>query len=170
MELQPDAHIPPYATHYVGAGGVVLDPERRLLVVTERHHRRRRHYKLPGGALHPGEHIADAVIREVEEETGIRTKFVHLACFRHWHGYRYDKSDIYFVARLKPLTFDITPDPTEIDECLWMPVDEYLAHPETHEFNRRIVHAAVYGGSALVHRPIDGYGIPATHELFFPRG
>jgi 8-oxo-dGTP pyrophosphatase MutT (NUDIX family) len=107
---------------------VVLTEDRRLLVIQERHHTRR-HYKLPGGALHPGEHIVDAVIREVAEETGIRTEFDSLVCFRHWHGYRYGKSDIYFVTRLVPLSFEIQMDTSEVSECLWMPVDDYLSHP-----------------------------------------
>lgn len=171
--IEADSYIPPFATHYIGAGGVVLDEQRNLLVIQERHHRRR-HYKLPGGALHPGEHIVDAVIREVEEETGIRTEFLSLVCFRHWHGYRHGKSDIYFVTRLRPLSHEIDLDPSEISECHWMPVAEYLAHEDTHPFNRRIVQAALdqeAAGSCPALRPesIPDYGTPQTHELFFPR-
>ncbi|MFW5688735.1 MAG: NUDIX domain-containing protein [Spirochaetota bacterium] len=175
LRLEPDAYVPPFATHYIGAGGVVLTDDRRLLVIQERHHRHR-HYKLPGGALHPGEHIVDAVIREVREETGIAAEFMSLVCFRHWHGYRYGKSDIYFVARLRPLSFEIELDESEIAECMWMPVDEYLHDPDTHEFNRRIVRSALTMEGAerdaacpvLRPDPIAGYGTPETHELFFP--
>ena len=70
----------------------------------------------------PGRHIADCVQREVFEETGVRTKFEKLVCFRHWHGYRYDKSDIYFVCRLSPLSEAISIQAEEIEECLWLPV------------------------------------------------
>jgi 8-oxo-dGTP pyrophosphatase MutT (NUDIX family) len=168
LRLVPGSYIPPYATHYIGAGGVVIRDGGELLVVSERYRRRRgRHYKLPGGALGPGEHIEACVRREVLEETGIHTRFRSLVCFRHWHGYRYGKSDIYFVCRLEPLTFDIRPDPTEIDECLWMPVDEYLRHPDVHQFNRRIVSAALES-PGLSTAAIDGYGTPETHEFFMP--
>ena len=170
LALVDGSFIPPFATHYIGAGGVVIDDDRNLLVIQERHHTRK-HYKLPGGALQPGEHIAEAAIREVKEETGIDTEFLSLVCFRHWHGYRYGKSDIYFVTRLRPLSTRIRLDETEIAECFWMPVDEYLDHPDTHVFNRRIVQAAVDAGvraSQLVFDPIDGYGTPATHEIFMP--
>jgi len=53
--LEPDALIPTYATHYIGAGGVVLNEQQELLVVSERYRRNRQtpSYKLPGGALHP---------------------------------------------------------------------------------------------------------------------
>jgi ADP-ribose pyrophosphatase YjhB (NUDIX family) len=174
--LIPDAHVPGDATHFVGAGGVVLTDDERLLVVTEKHHRKK-HYKLPGGALLHGEHIQDAVVREVLEGTGVNTRFLSLACFRHWHGYRHGKSDIYFVARLEPLTFALRPDPSEIDECLWMPVHDYLQSELTHPFNRRIVEAAMQSGAhggadgacgPLRPESIDGYGTPETHELFFP--
>ena len=75
LKLHPDAYIPGYATHYIGAGGVVIDEQNRILVIQERYHTRK-HYKLPGGALDPGEHIATGVVREVLEETGIHSEFL----------------------------------------------------------------------------------------------
>ena len=54
---------------------------------------------------------------EVLEETGVHARFESLACFRHWHGYRYDKSDIYFVCRLSALSTEITRQEEEIAEC-----------------------------------------------------
>ncbi|MDC7236105.1 MAG: NUDIX domain-containing protein, partial [Spirochaetales bacterium] len=165
LPLIENAFIPGYATHYIGAGGVLVDDEDRILVIQEKHHIRR-HYKLPGGALDPHEHIADAVVREVKEETGIDSEFVSLNCFRHWHGYRYGKSDIYFVCRLKPLSHDITMDPTEIAEALWMPLDEYLNHPDTHPFNRKIVETAL-STRGLKAEEIEGYGTPESHEMMF---
>lgn len=170
LTLIPGSYVPPFATHYIGAGGVVIDDDRNLLVIQERHHTRR-HLKLPGGALLPGEHLADAVVREVREETGIDTEYLSLVCFRHWHGYRYGKSDIYFVSRLRPLNHDIELDPHEIAECRWIPVDDYLTHEDTHDFNRRIVRAALdaeTGGGELVLESIDGYGTPESHEIFMP--
>ena len=167
--LVPGAFIPPYASHYVGAGGVVLNERGELLVVWERTHRHhgRKYYKLPGGALHQGEHLVDGVIREVEEETGIRTRFEGLACFRHWHGYRFDKSDIYFVCRLSPLSKEIQMQEAEIAECLWMPVAEYLASDEVGDFNKRIVEAALNGHGCLVPTEIEGYSAEAR-EVFMP--
>lgn len=167
LTLIEGSYVPPFATHYIGAGGVVIDSENRILVIQEKYrHNKRRHYKLPGGTLHQGEHIEEAVVREVEEETGIKTRFVSLACFRHWHGYRYGKSDIYFVCRLEPLTTEITIDESEIEEALWMPLEEYLASPDTHDFNRKIVKTAV-SGKGLAPEGIDGYGTPETHEMMF---
>lgn len=168
FKLEEAAFIPPAATHYVGAGGVVIRNDTDLLVVCERYRRGgSRHIKLPGGTLHPGEHIVDAVRREISEETGIETRFRSLVCFRHWHGYRDDKSDIYFVCRLDPLTFEISRQDDEIEDCFWMPLSEYLAHDEVHAFNRRVVNAALANGG-IVHDTLEGYGTPETHELFMP--
>lgn len=169
--LAPDAFIPVYATHYIGAGGVVVNDAHELLVICEKAHRMHRphYYKLPGGALLPGEHLVDGVIREVFEETGIRTRFVSLMCFRHWHGYRYGKSDIYFICRLDPLSIEILLDETEIEECMWMPVDTYLNLETVGLFNKRVVSYALQEGG-LIPSWFDGYEYDqVTREIFVPR-
>ena len=171
-QLEQDSYIPPYATHYIGAGAVVLSENRELLVVSERYRFRGTRgpgYKLPGGALHPGEHLAEGVVREVLEETGIQAKFEALACFRHWHGYRYGKSDIYFVCRLSPLSYDITRQEEEIAECLWMPVDDFLEDPQIGAFNKSIVTAALEH-PGISPGDIEGYGDPERFEFFLPNG
>ena len=144
-QLSNSAHIPPFASHYIGAGGVVLNEQKELLVVREKYGfgGRPPTLKLPGGALSSGEHLADAVVREVLEETGVQTCFEAVVCFRHWHGYRYGKSDIYFVCRLSPLSTEITMQTEEIQECLWMPVEEFLESDSISPFNQWIVRAGL---------------------------
>ena len=166
--MQEDALVPGYATHYIGAGGVVINERQELLVVSERHRgSSRSSYKLPGGALHPGEHLAAAAVREVLEETGVKTTFESVVCWRHWHGYRHGKSDIYFICRLTPLTEAIVRDEWEIDECLWMPVDEYLQHELVGDFNRAIVEVAVKT-PGLRDTWMDSYDDPTKREFFWP--
>ncbi len=167
--LVEDAFIPAYATHYIGTGGVVINDKKELLVVCERHRRSDKpSYKLPGGALQAGEHLEDCVVREVREETGIETIFDALICFRHWHGYRFSKSDIYFVCRLKPKNQNITMQHEEIEECLWMPVSEYLGSEFVHAFNKSIVKAALESPGVV---PVDMEGYPDSEEreFFMPR-
>jgi len=168
-QVQSAAFIPTYATHCIGAGGVVLNDRRQLLVVNERHRRdlSRPHYKLPGGALLAGEHLADAVVREVLEETGIQAKFEAVVCFRHWHGYRWGKSDIYFVCRLSPVSEEITMQQEEIEECLWMPVEEYLASEYVSVFNKHIVKAAI-DTEGFPTTWVEGYADPSRYEFFMP--
>ena len=167
--LQDGAWLPHFATHYIGIGGVVLTPERELLVVREIYGvaGRQPTLKLPGGALHPGENLAEAVEREVLEETGVQAEFEAIACFRHWHGYRYGKSDIYFVSRLRPRSRDITMQADEIQECLWLPVEEFLSREDISNFNKQIVRAALET-EGVVQSFIPGFGGPDTREYFMP--
>ena len=116
LKLKPDVDLPGSATHQIGAGGIVLNEHNELLVIVERSHAvtRPNFFKLPGGTVDPQERLADAVEREVWEETGIKAKFEKVTMFRHWLDYRPSRSDIYFICRLTPLTFDITPQASEI--------------------------------------------------------
>jgi ADP-ribose pyrophosphatase YjhB (NUDIX family) len=168
--LQAEAFVPGYATHYIGVGGVVLNQKQELLVVSEqhRHDKSRPSYKLPGGALHAGEHIVDGVVREVFEETGVQARFESLVCFRHWHGYRYGKSDIYFICRLSPLNEEIARQEEEIEECLWMPVADYLNSEYVAQFNKRIVQATLES-SGVAPTSIEGYKDPHLREFFMPK-
>jgi 8-oxo-dGTP pyrophosphatase MutT (NUDIX family) len=166
--LAEGAFVPVHATHYIGVGGVVINDRQELLVVCERHRRTSQpYYKLPGGALQPGEHLVDAVLREVLEETGVSVKFESLVCFRHWHGYRYGKSDIYFVCRLSPLSQDVTMQAEEIEECFWMPAQDYFESDLVSTFNKRIVRAAL-SSPGVVPEWIDGYADPTRYEFFMP--
>ena len=167
IQIEDNAFVPPYATHYIGIGGVVINENDELLVVSEKYRAPGRGpgYKLPGGALLPGEHLAEAAVREVFEETGISTAFEALTFFRHWHHYRYGKSDIYFVARLSPLDNDITIQEEEIAECLWMPLDKFLNEDSVHLFNKTIVKsAAEHEGLKIT--TIDGYQPAEKFEFF----
>ena len=170
LRLEEGAFIPAHASHYIGAGGVVLNEQRDLPVVSEKYHRANNsppRYKLPGGALHAGEHLEEAVVREVREETGVETEFDALVCFRHWHGYRYGKSDIYFVCRLHPKSEAISIQEEEIAECRWMPVEDYLGAENVSVFNKSIVRAALHS-PGVVPTEVEGYGEPTRYEFFMP--
>jgi 8-oxo-dGTP pyrophosphatase MutT (NUDIX family) len=170
LTLAPGAFIPPYATHYVGAGGVVLREDGNLLVVSEKYKQfPGRRLKLPGGALQAGENIGAAVVREVKEETGIETRFESVVCLRHWHGYRYGKSDIYFVCRLTPLSTEITMDTRELVECLWLPLDKYLADADVHPFNKLVVRAAANPGNPGISEKFIPEYKPEIYELLAPQ-
>ncbi len=168
--LVEGAFVPAYASHYIGAGGVVVNESDEILVVRERRSRPSGSgsFKLPGGHLQQGEHLQEGVVREVLEETGIRTKFVSLASLRNQHGYRHGKSDIYFVCLLKPLSREITRQEEEIEECVWMPLSDYLGSDTASLFNKSIVRAAIENPGLAPHE-IQGYRDPSTVEVFLPR-
>ena len=157
-----ESFVYPGPSHYVGAGGVVIDNHSRVLVVSERFRgdMSRPFYKLPGGLLHHREDLADGVVREVFEETGVRTRFLAINSIRHRHTGAFNHSDLYIVCRLMPLSEDIVIQTSEIEDCCWMPVADYLDSDDVHDFNRRIVHDALVNPGL----PYDGT-VPDT-EVF----
>lgn len=154
--------IPPYAHTMVGVGGLVVnDTSRQVLVVSEKHYTFPQ-WKLPGGVVNPGntnkfldylfccsisfilnsvpdEDLIDAVIREVQEETGVKSEFHSLLTVRHAHKRAYNCSDLYITFALKPLTTEINKCDREIKDCKWMDVDEFLNHPRGSQMNRLVM-------------------------------
>lgn len=61
----------PPAPQALCAGAVIFDGDGRLLLVRRRHDPGSGLWSLPGGRVEPGESVADAVRREVREETGL---------------------------------------------------------------------------------------------------
>lgn len=57
-------------------GAIVLDDSRRLLLVRRGHEPGRGRWSIPGGRVEPGESDAEAVVRELAEETGVRAEVV----------------------------------------------------------------------------------------------
>ncbi|CAJ1971614.1 unnamed protein product [Sphenostylis stenocarpa] len=131
----PDT-FPANASHRVGVGAFVFNNNKKeVLVVQERGGKFRGSgvWKMPTGAVNEGEDICEAVIREVKEETGIETKFVEVLSFRQSHKSFFEKSDLFFVCMLQPLSFDIQIQASEIEAAKWMPIEDYAAQPFVQE-------------------------------------
>jgi 8-oxo-dGTP diphosphatase len=77
-----DAVMPEFSREYpdaprAGVGAVVLDEDRVLLVRRGRPPSQGK-WSIPGGLIHLGERIEEAVSREVEEECGLRVRLLGL--------------------------------------------------------------------------------------------
>lgn len=96
--------LPLFASHYVGVGGLVLNKERnKILSIQEAKSHFKGLWKIPGGAVDPGETIPQAAVREVWEETGVKTFFKSILAFRELDKYKFGQPDLYFVCLLEPV-------------------------------------------------------------------
>jgi len=66
----------------------------------------------------------------VFEETGIRSNFSSILCFWNRHGLTWGQSDIYVVCRLEPENNEIRIDPSEIEDCVWMPLSDFVENED----------------------------------------
>lgn len=119
--------IPANASHIARVGAIVLNDKREMLVVQEKMGILRGVWKISTGIIHEGEDISAGVVREVKEETGIDTEFVEVLAFSQEHKVFFGKSEILFLCMMRPLSFDIQIQETEIEAAQWMPLEEYAA-------------------------------------------
>ena len=111
---------------HVTASAVVLGTRGTLL----HRHKRLGLWMQPGGHLDPGEEPADAALREVREETGLRVRhpetgpeLLHVDVHEGGRGHRH--LDVRF--RLLADDEDPCPPPGESQEVAWFPLDRALA-------------------------------------------
>ena len=161
--------VPAYGGTQVGVGGVVVDGQGRLLLVRERAAAAHA-WKFPGGLSDPGEDVAATAVREVWEETGVRTAFAGLLSLRHTHrAGAFGVSDLYALALLRlegggggEDAARITVDPGEIAEGKWMCGREFAEgtpHPLLARTARAALRAARGEPGALM------YGAPAYSKV-----
>ncbi|KAL4527793.1 hypothetical protein Ndes2526B_g08539 [Nannochloris sp. 'desiccata'] len=131
---QSENKLPPNASHQVGVGAFVFDKEtRRVLVVQEKNGplKGKGVWKMPTGLVQAGEDITEAAQREVEEETGIKTKFHSVLAMRQAHGLAFGKSDMFFVVALDPVhpasAQTIVPQEDEVEAAAWISLEEYTS-------------------------------------------
>ncbi|TFJ85757.1 hypothetical protein NSK_003261 [Nannochloropsis salina CCMP1776] len=131
--LQPgkENKVPPYATHLVGVAGFCQNKKGEVLLVKEGS-KNLSGWKLPGGYINPGEEFGAAAVREVEEETGVRSSFEGLLALRHQHQQSFGVDDIYVVTRLQALTDELRLCSSEIQDARWVPLKQFqdeASHP-----------------------------------------
>ncbi|KAK9052339.1 hypothetical protein SSX86_028968 [Deinandra increscens subsp. villosa] len=123
--------LPANASHQVGVGGFVINDKNEVLVVQEKHCAPELFglWKLPTGFILESEEIFTGAVREVKEETGIDTEFLEVIAFRHAHNVAFEKSDLFFICMLRPLSSEIKTDDLEVQAAKWMALGEFVEQP-----------------------------------------
>ncbi|KAM4051974.1 nucleoside diphosphate-linked moiety X motif 6 isoform 2-T2 [Anomaloglossus baeobatrachus] len=139
--------LPEYATHQVGVAGAVLDEISGKVLVVQDKNKTVNAWKFPGGLSDPGEDIGATAVREVLEETGIKSEFQSLLSIRqqHKHPGAFGKSDMYIICRLKPLSYNINFCPQECLKCEWMDLKELAYTSHTTPITSRVAKLLLFG-------------------------
>lgn len=141
--------LPQYASHQVGVAGAVLNEVTGQVLVVQDRNRTTNAWKFPGGLSDPNEDIGDTAVREVFEETGIRSQFQSVLSIRqqHHHPGAFGKSDMYITCRLSPLSFNINFCHKECLRCEWMDLGELAESENTTPITRRLARLLLYGNN-----------------------
>lgn len=167
-KLQADSYLPSAATHSIGVGAVVLSASGKVLLVQEKplEGRSPGYFKLPGGMVDAKEHLVGAVIREVQEETGVTASFDTFLGLRHHHQGQFGASNLYMVCRLTAEETEPKADPREILHARWFDCTEYLEDPNASYYNKLLVQTALTG-QRLYSQKVPGYmKSPDEYEIF----
>ena len=80
----------------------------------------------PGGGVDAGEAHPQAAVREMQEELGARIQLVRCV----WHVDLPHLATTLWGWRAELVVPELTPDPAEVSEVLWLTPDEARAHPD----------------------------------------
>lgn len=107
------------------AGGFVQNAENKLLVFF-----RRGSWDMPKGKIDPGETPEQAAVREVQEETGLKTIALNAFLTETWHTYEQKGQRILkktWWYTMKTTDVDVTPQTEEdIEEIRWVEPQSWL--------------------------------------------
>ncbi|KAI1888231.1 hypothetical protein AGOR_G00182900 [Albula goreensis] len=165
-----ESRLPLYATHQVGVAGAVLDETNGKVLVVQDKNKTKNAWKFPGGLSDPGENIGDTAVREVLEETGVRSEFQSLLSVRQQHNHpgAFGMSDLYLICRMRPLSFHIEFCTQECLRCEWIDLEELArtghTTPITSRVSRLLLHGLMHG---FQHIDLGMEVLPAVYSGMF---
>lgn len=122
-------------SHETSAGGLVLDTKGRAVLIARHDRRGRLVWSLPKGHIEPGESAEQAALREVREETGVRSEILApLGTIDFW--FMADKKRIHKTVHhflMRAQSEQLSDADAEVDAVEWVPlkdVHDRLAHAD----------------------------------------
>ncbi|XP_029021742.1 nucleoside diphosphate-linked moiety X motif 6 [Betta splendens] len=161
------SRLPAFATHQVGVAGAVVDESTGKVLVVQDRNKTKNAWKFPGGLSDPGENIGATAVREVLEETGVRSEFRSLLSIRqqHQHPNAFGMSDMYIICRLSPLTYDIHFCTQECVRCEWLDLAELAQTHSTTPITSRVARLLLRGlESGFGHIDLGMEELPAVYS------
>ena len=163
-----ECKVPPFATHHVGVGGVVLNNNNEILLVKEK--LKNSQWKLPGGYVNLGEQIGIAASREIIEETGVKSVFDSILTVRVSHNIQFGNDDIYMICKMKLLSDNNgNKIDNEVEDITWTPLKTFKKENK-HPMLDKIIDLLIYQpGAGLKETTMDST-IPGrkNFKLYFP--
>ncbi|XP_018416630.1 PREDICTED: nucleoside diphosphate-linked moiety X motif 6 isoform X2 [Nanorana parkeri] len=170
VRLLPTQHRDEAASFSSWLRGAVLDEDTGKVLVVQDKNKTLNAWKFPGGLSDPGEDIGATAVREVLEETGIKSEFKSLLSIRQQHNHpgAFGKSDMYIICRLKPLSYSINFCPHECVRCEWMDLQELAYSSHNTPITSRIAKLLLYGYKEGLHNiDLTVRTFPAVYSGFF---
>lgn len=122
-------------SHETSAGGLVLDTKGRAVLIARHDRRGRLVWSLPKGHIEPGESAEQAALREVREETGVRSEILApLGTIDFW--FMSDKKRIHKTVHhflMRAQSEQLSDADAEVDAVEWVPLEDVhdrLAHAD----------------------------------------
>ena len=104
-------------------------------------HTRGRHISFPKGHVEPGETESQTAEREIFEETGVRVRVDRRFRAENRYNIRPDTQKLVVIFAALTEQEEIIPQPEEIAEAFWLPVEEAAARL-TYERDKKIMRDA----------------------------
>ncbi len=104
-------------------------------------HTKGRHISFPKGHVEPGETESQTAEREIREETGLQVRVDRRFRAENRYNIRPDTQKLVVIFAALTEQAEITPQPEEIAEAFWLPIEEAAARL-TYERDRRIMRDA----------------------------
>jgi ADP-ribose pyrophosphatase YjhB (NUDIX family) len=123
-----------WPTHIVAAGGYVFDKNGSILLVKTNH----RGWDCTGGQIENGESLEDGVLREIQEESGVKASvrclagvYSNVGTHLYYDGITQVPTKVLFTFICDYIDGELTPS-DETSEVIWTPkenVMDYITNP-----------------------------------------